>query len=87
MSSSMNIVVRLSVSWDGSHGSPDLGFKGFISDFYPGSLRPVLSPVGEDVAQELSIDGGGWRRIPVNIQSGAECGYLAPDEGWRPGRS
>ena len=83
MSSSMNIVVRLSVSWDGSHGSPDLGFKGFISDFYPGSLRPVLSPVGEDVAQELSIDGGGGRRVPIHIKASAEAGDLLLHEGRR----
>ena len=67
--------------------TPYLSFKGLVSDLNPRPLLVVLFPEGEDVAQELSIDGGGWRRIPVNIQPGAECGNLAPDEGWRPGRS
>ena len=63
--------------------SPDLGFEGFISDFYPGSLLPGLSPVGEDVAQELSIDGGAGRRVPVDIKASAEAGDLLLHKGRR----
>ena len=84
MSSSINIVVRLSLHCPGTAPlSPYLGFERFISDLYPGSLPAGLRPVGEDVAQELPVDGGGCRRVPVDIQPSAQCGDLLPQEGGR----
>ena len=50
-----------------------LSFERLVSDLYPRPLLALLGPEGEDVSQELAVDGGRRRRAPVEIQSGAEC--------------
>ena len=83
MSSSINIVVKIAsvLGLPTAPLSPYLGFERFISDLNPGSLPAGLRPVGEDVAQELPVDGGAGRRVPVYIQAGAQAGDLLLQEG------
>ena len=61
-----------------------LGFKRFIPDLNLRLILAVLCPDGEDVAQELPVDGGDRWRVPVHIQPRAQAGDLAPYEGWSP---